>query len=51
MTNVTKESYRHRIVNLINLAVLELDEEAKEVLEHIRDKCNKILKELESIEE
>lgn len=48
---VTKESYKHRVVNLLNLAVLELDEEAIEVVEAIRDKCNEILKELEPAEE
>ena len=48
---VTKESYKQRIANLINLATLELDEEAIEVLEHIRDRCNEILKELKPAEE
>ena len=49
--NVTKESYEIRIMNLITLAVLELDEEAKGMLEHIRDRCNEILEELEPTEE
>lgn len=48
---VTKESYKHRVVNLMNLAVLELDEEAKEVIEAIRDKCNEILNKLKPEEE
>lgn len=48
---VTKESYKQRIVNLIDLAYLELDEEAKGLLESVVSKCNKILKELETAEE
>ena len=49
--NVIKESYRQRITNLIILVTLELDEEAKEVLEYVRDKCNEILKDLKPTEE
>ena len=50
MLNVIKESYETRIMNLITLAVLELDEEARDMLEHIRDKCNEILEELKPVE-
>ena len=44
MLDVSKESYKKRIANLIDLVTSELGNDAKEVIEFIRDKCNRILK-------